>query len=247
VERARAKEYATLTGNMHTDLHECLGHASGKLLPGISKDNLKAYGSTIEEARADLFALYYIADKKMVELGLLPNDTAYMTEYYTYVMNGLMTQLTRIKPGKDIEESHMRNRSLIAHWCYENGKAENVIEIKQKDGKTYIVVNDYAKLRVLFGSLLKEIQTITSTGNFAAARDLVEKYGVKVDKTLHEEILARYEKLKLAPYKGFVNPVLTAKTDKKGNITAIEVSYNENYVEQQLRYSKEYSFLPVNN
>jgi dipeptidyl-peptidase-3 len=247
VERARAKEYGTLTSNMHTDLHECLGHASGKLLPGISKDNLKAYGSTIEEARADLFALYYIADKKMVELGLLPNDSAYMTEFYTYIMNGLMTQLTRIKPGKDIEEAHMRNRSLIAHWCYEKGKAENVIEFKQRDGKTYVAVNDYPKLRTLFGNLLKEIQTITSTGDFSAARDLVETYGVKVDKDLHNEVLARYEKLKLAPYKGFVNPVLAAKTDKNGKITAIEVSYSENYVEQQLRYSKEYSFLPVMN
>ncbi|GHV45373.1 dihydrofolate reductase [Bacteroidia bacterium] len=246
-ERARAKEYGSLTGNLHTDLHECLGHASGKLLPGISKDNLKAYGSTIEEARADLFALYYIADPKMVELGLLPNDSAYMTEFYTYIMNGLMTQLTRIKPGKDIEEAHMRNRSLIAHWCYEHGKAENVIEFKEKEGKTYVAVNDYAKLRTLFGSLLKEIQTITSTGNFTAARELVEKYGVKVDQNLLSQVLERYATLKVKPYKGFVNPVYTAKTDKQGKIVDIQISYNENYIEQQLRYSKEYGVLPVKN
>ncbi|MDR2824806.1 MAG: dipeptidyl peptidase 3, partial [Prevotellaceae bacterium] len=247
IERARAKEFGTLTGNLHTDLHECLGHASGKMLAGVSKDNLKAYGSTIEEARADLFALYYIADPKMVELGLLPNDSAYMTEFYTYITNGLMTQLTRIKTGKDIEEAHMRNRSLIAHWCYEKGKAENVIEFKEKDGKTCVVVNDYTKLRKLFGDLLKEIQTIVSTGNYTAARELVEKYGVKVDKKLHSEILARYEKLKVKPYKGFVNPVYTAKTNKSGKITAIEIAYGENYIEQQLRYSKEFGVLPVNN
>ncbi|MDR1652259.1 MAG: dipeptidyl peptidase 3 [Prevotellaceae bacterium] len=246
-ERARAKEYGPLTGNLHTDLHECLGHASGKLEAGVSKDNLKAYGSTIEEARADLFALYYIADPKMVELGLLPNDSAYMTEFYTYIMNGLMTQLTRIKPGKDIEEAHMRNRALIAHWCYEQGKAENIIEFKEKDGKTYVVVNDYDKLRTLFGHLLKEVQTITSTGNFAAARSLVETYGVKVNQTLLNQVIERYATLKIKPYKGFVNPVYTAKTDKNGKIIDIEVAYTENYTEQQLRYSKEYGFLPVNN
>ncbi|MCL1868190.1 MAG: dipeptidyl peptidase 3 [Paludibacter sp.] len=242
-ERNIVKEYGSLTSNLHTDLHECLGHASGKLKAGISKDNLKAYGSTIEEARADLFALYYIADPKMIELNLLPNDSAFKAEYYTYIMNGLMTQLTRILPDKNIEEAHMRNRSLIAHWVYERGKAENVVEFKQKDGKTYVVINDYAKLRTLFGELLNQIQTITSTGDFEAARSLVEQYGVKVDKTLHAQVLERYKKLNLAPYKGFVNPVFTAKTDKNGNITDVTISYTENYVEQQLRYSKQYSFL----
>ncbi|MDR2854247.1 MAG: dihydrofolate reductase, partial [Prevotellaceae bacterium] len=202
---------------------------------------------TIEEARADLFALYYIADPKLVELGLLPNDSAYKAEFYSYIMNGLLTQLIRIQPGKDIEEAHMRNRSLIAHWCYEKGKADNVIEMKQKDGKTYVLVNDYEKLRTLFGKLLSEIQTITSTGDFSAARTLVENYGVKVNLQLHNEALARYEKLNLKPYKGFVNPVLTAKTDKTGKIVAVEVTYKESYVEQQLRYSKDYSFLPIFN
>lgn len=242
-ERNIVKEYGSLTSNLHTDLHECLGHASGKLLAGISKDNLKAYGSTIEEARADLFALYYIADPKMLELKLLPNDSAYKAEYYTYMMNGLMTQLTRILPDNNIEEAHMRNRALIANWVYERGKAENVVEFKQKDGKTYVVVNDYAKLRTFFGELLNQIQTITSTGNYQVARLLVEQYGVKVDKTLHVQILERYKQLNLAPYKGFVNPVFTAKTDKEGNITNVTISYTENYVEQQLRYSKQYSFL----
>jgi len=242
-ERNIVKECGLLTSSLHTDLHECLGHGSGKMLPGISKDNLKAYGSPIEEARADLFALYYIGDPKMLELNLLPNDSAYKAEYYTYMMNGLMTQLTRIKLGNNIEQAHMRNRALIANWVYEHGKAENVVEFKEKDGKTYVVVNDYVKLRALFGKLLNQIQTITSTGNFQAARSLVEQYGVKIDKTLHAQVLERFEKLNLAPYKGFVNPVYTAKTDKNGNITDVTVSYTENYVEQQLRYSKQYSFL----
>ncbi|MCL2597486.1 MAG: dipeptidyl peptidase 3 [Paludibacter sp.] len=245
-ERNIVKEYGSLTSNLHTDLHECLGHASGKLMSGISKDNLKAYGSTIEEARADLFALYYIADHKMIELNLLPNDSAYKAEYYTYMMNGLMTQLTRILPDNNIEEAHMRNRALIANWVFERGKTDNVVEFKEKDGKTYVVINDYARLRNLFGELLYQIQTITSTGDYQAARQMVEQYGVKVNKTLHAEVLKRYKELNLAPYKGFVNPVFTAITDKNGNITDVTISYSENYVDQQLRYSKDYSFLGKN-
>ena len=246
-ERNRAKEFASLTNNLHTDLHECLGHGSGKLLPGTDPNALKAYDSTIEEARADLFGLYYIGDPKLVELGLLPSNEAYKAEYYQFLMNGLMTQLTRIKPGKNIEEAHMRNRQLIADWVYEKGKTENVVEFKVRDGKTYIVVNDYEKVRKLFGQLLAEIQRIKSTGDFAGGRDLVEKYAVKVNPTLHKEVLARYEKLNLAPYKGFVNPVYTAITDKKGKITDVQVSYNENYVDQNLRYSRDYSKLPTYN
>lgn len=246
-EREIAREYGSITDNLHTDLHECLGHASGKLLPGVSKDNLKAYASTIEEARADLFALYYIADSKIVELGLLPNDSAYKAEYYKFMMNGLMTQLTRIKPGNNIEEAHMRNRQLIASWVYEKGKPENVVEKRVKDGKTYMVINDYDKLRKLFGDLLFEVQHITSTGNFDAARKLVETYAVKVDPELHKEILDRYAKLNLAPYKGFVNPVYTLEKDKNGKVIDISLSYGEGYIEQQLRYSKNYSFLPTFN
>lgn len=246
-ERERAKEYASMTNNLHTDLHECLGHGSGKLLPGVDPDALKAYGSTIEEARADLFGLYYMGDPKIVELGLLPNKEAYKAEYYQFLMNGLMTQLTRIKPGKSIEEAHMRNRQLIAGWVYEKGKAENVIEFKLRDGKTYVVVNDYEKVRKLFGQLLAEIQRIKSTGDFAGGRDLVEKYAVKVDGKLHAEVLNRYEKLNLAPYRGFVNPVYSLVKNKKGEITDVTISYNENYIDQHLRYSKEYSSLPTYN
>ena len=246
-ERERAKEYASMTNNLHTDLHECLGHGSGKLLPGVDPDALKAYGSTIEEARADLFGLYYIGDPKIVELGLLPNKEAYKAEYYQFLMNGLMTQLTRIKPGKSIEEAHMRNRQLIAGWVYEKGKAENVIEFKVRDGKTYVVVNDYEKVRKLFGQLLAEIQRIKSTGDFAGGRDLVEKYAVKVDGKLHAEVLNRYEKLNLAPYRGFVNPVYSLVKNKKGEITDVTISYNENYIDQHLRYSKEFSSLPTYN
>ena len=246
-ERERAKEYASMTNNLHTDLHECLGHGSGKLLPGVDPDALKAYGSTIEEARADLFGLYYMGDPKIVELGLLPNKEAYKAEYYQFLMNGLMTQLTRIKPGKSIEEAHMRNRQLIAGWVYEKGKAENVIEFKVRDGKTYVVVNDYEKVRKLFGQLLAEIQRIKSTGDFAGGRDLVEKYAVKVDGKLHAEVLNRYEKLNLAPYRGFVNPVYSLVKNKKGEITDVTISYNENYIDQHLRYSKEFSSLPTYN
>jgi dipeptidyl-peptidase-3 len=246
-EREEAKKYSNLTGNLHTDLHECLGHGSGKLLPGVDGDALKAYGSPLEEARADLFALYYLADPKLVELGLLPDNEAYKTEFYHYIMNGAMTQLTRIQPGKEIEEAHMRNRALISNWAIENGKAENVVEMKQRDGKTYVVINDYGKLRTLFGKLLAEVQRIKSEGDYEAGKNLVEKYGVKVNANLHKEALARYEALNIAPYKGFVNPVYTLVTDKKGKVTDVTISYNENYVDQQLRYSRQHSVLPLKN
>ena len=240
-------KYADLTDELHTDLHECLGHGSGKLLPGVDPDALKAYGSTIEEARADLFGLYYVADPKLVELGLLPDTDAYKAQYYTYLMNGLMTQLVRIEPGNQIEEAHMRNRALIARWVFEKGNADKVVELTKKDGKTYVVVNDYAKLRTLFGDLLAEIQRIKSTGDFEAARQLVENYAVKVDPVLHAEVLERYKKLNLAPYKGFVNPKYEAVTDASGNITDVKVTYDEGYAEQMLRYSKDYATLPYVN
>lgn len=243
----RAKKYGSLTNNLHTDLHECLGHGSGKLLPGVSPDALKAYGSPIEEARADLFGLYYMADDKMVELGLLPDEDAYKTAYYQYVMNGLMTQLTRIQPGKNIEQAHMRNRQLIAAWAYEKGKANKVIELKKRDGKTFIVVNDYAKLRDLFAELLAEIQRIKSTGDFDAAKQLIETYAVTVNQEIHTEVLARYKALNIAPYRGFVNPVYSLVKDNAGNISDVKVSYDENYVQQHLRYSKNYSVLPNYN
>ena len=246
-EREYAKKYGTLTDNLHTDLHECLGHGSGKLLPGVDGDALRAYGSPLEETRADLFALYYLADSKLVELGLLPDNEAYKTEYYGYIMNGAMTQLTRIQPGKEIEQAHMRNRALISNWVIENGKADKVVELEQRDGKTYVVVNDYDKLRNLFGELLTEVQRIKSEGDYEAGKNLVEKYGVKVNADLHKEILSRYEALNIAPYKGFVNPVYKLVTDAKGKITDVTVSYNENYVDQQLRYSRQYSALPLKN
>ena len=241
-------KYADLTGELHTDLHECLGHGSGKLLPGVDPDALKAYGSTIEEARADLFGLYYVADPKLVELGLTPNEDAYKAEYYTYLMNGLMTQLVRIEPGNNVEEAHMRNRQLIARWVFEKGAADKVVELVKKDGKTYVVVNDYEKLRELFGKLLSEIQRIKSTGDYQSAHDLVENYAVKVDPALHAEVLERYKKLNLAPYKGFVNPKYEAVVDAAGKITDVKVTYDEGYAEQMLRYSKDYSNLPsINN
>ena len=241
-------KYADLTGELHTDLHECLGHGSGKLLPGVDSDALKAYGSTIEEARADLFGLYYVADPKLVELGLTPNEDAYKAEYYTYLMNGLMTQLVRIEPGNNVEEAHMRNRQLIARWVFEKGAADKVVELVKKDGKTYVVVNDYEKLRELFGKLLSEIQRIKSTGDYQSAHDLVENYAVKVDPALHAEVLERYKKLNLAPYKGFVNPKYEAVVDAAGKITDVKVTYDEGYAEQMLRYSKDYSNLPsINN
>ena len=247
VERKRAKEFASLTNNLHTDLHECLGHGSGKLLPGVDPDALKAYGSTIEEARADLFGLYYMADPKVVELGLLPSAEAFKAEYYGFLMNGLMTQLTRIQPGKDIEEAHMRNRQLIASWVYEHGKDTKAVEFKVRDGETFVVVNDYARVRELFGQLLAEIQRIKSTGDFEAGKELVEKYAVKVDPTLHTEVLTRYKKLNLAPYRGFVNPVYSLVKDDKGKIIDVKISYDENYVDQNLRYSKEHGHLPTFN
>ena len=246
-ERRLIEQYDALTGDLHTDLHECLGHGSGKLLPGVDPDALKAHGSTIEEARADLFALYYLADPKMVELGLVPNAEAYKAEYYGQMMNGLMTQLVRIEPGAIVEEAHMRDRQLIARWAYEHGKADNVVELVKRDDKTYVKINDYEKLRDLFGQLLAEIQRIKSEGDYEAGRQLVETYAVQVDQELHQEILARYESLHLAPYKGFINPVYTAVTDAEGNITDVTISYDESYDEQMLRYSTDYATLPYRN
>lgn len=246
-EKEWIEKYADLTGDLHTDLHECLGHGSGQLLPGVDQDALKAYGSTIEEARADLFGLYYLPDAEMIELGLTPDKDAFKAEYYTYMMNGLMTQLVRIELGNTVEEAHMRNRQLIARWAFEKGAADRVVEWVKKDGKTYVKINDYQKLRDLFGQLLAEIQRIKSEGDFEAARKLVEAYAVKIDPALHAEVLARYEKLHLAPYKGFVNPVYEAVTDENGNITDVKVSYDEGYAEQMLRYSKEFANLPYRN
>ena len=247
VELELLHKYGFITDVLHTDLHEILGHGSGQLMPGVDPDALKAYGSTIEEARADLFGLYYIADPKLVELGIIPSADAYKAEYYRFMMNGLMTQLTRIEPGKTIEEAHMRNRQLIARWVYEKGKADNVVEFKERDGKTFVVVNDYAKLRNLFGQLLAEIQRVKSEGDFNGAKSLVENYAVQVDQKLLAEVLARYKALNLKPYKGFVNPVFEAVTDKDGKITDVKISYNEGYVDQMLRYSKDFSSLPTYN
>ena len=240
------KKYGQFTDDLHTDLHECLGHGSGKLLPGVDPEALKAYGSTIEEARADLFALYYLADAKLVELGLLPDAEAYKASYISQMQNGLLTQVVRIKLGDQIEESHMRDRALIARWAFEKGKGaakdgKDVIEMVKREGETFVKINDYEMLRNLFGQLLAEIQRIKSTGDYNAARDLVENYAVKIDPELHKEILDRYQKLNIAPYKGFVNPVYTAVKDSKGNITDVKVSYEEGYSEQMLRYSKDYS------
>lgn len=246
-EREALKKYGFTTDNLHTDLHECLGHGSGILLPGVDPDGLKAYSSTLEEARADLFGLYYLGDPKLVELGLVPDSEAFKAEYYKYIMNGLMTQLVRIEKGKDVEEAHMRNRQLIAQWAYEHGKAANVIEFKKKDGKTYVVVNDYAALRNLFGALLTEVQRIKSEGDLAAGKNLVEDYAVKVDQPLHAEILERYATLNLAPYKGFVNPVMKEVKNNTGEVTDIILDYTEGYTDQMLRYSKDYSFLPSYN
>ena len=238
-------KYGALCGDLHTDLHECVGHGSGKLMPGVSKDALKEHASTIEEARADLFGLYYLADPKLVELGLLPNEEAFKAGYYQQMMNGAMTQLVRIEPGKDVEEAHMRNRQLIANWVLAHVTPENPeVEIIEKDGKHYLRVNDYQGLRRLYGELLAEIQRITSEGDYAAAKEMVEKYAVKVNQDLHKEILARYQKLNLAPYKGFVNPVYTAVRDAEGNITDVTIDFTEGYVEQHLRYSRDYSPLP---
>jgi dipeptidyl-peptidase-3 len=236
-------KYLFITDNLHTDLHECLGHASGRLLPGVDPDALKAHGSTLEEARADLFALYYLADPKLIELGLLDNPEAYKAEYYKYILNGLMTQLMRIEPGKDVEEAHMRNRKLISEWAYEHGKADNVIEYVKRNGKTFIRINDYAKLRQLFGKLLGEIQRIKSEGDYEAGRDLVEKYAVKVDPAIHNEVLERYSHLNIAPYRGFVNPTYSLVRDADGAITDVTISYDEEYIPQMLRYSRDYRTL----
>ena len=242
-ERQLIKRYGFITDNLHTDLHECLGHGSGKLLPGTDPDALKAYSSTIEEARADLFGLYYLADPKMVELGLVPDQEAYKAEYYKYMMNGLMTQLVRIAKGKDVEEAHMRNRQLIARWTYEHGQRDKVVEIVRREGKSYVVINDYRRLRELFAQLLAEIQRIKSEGDFEAAKQLVESYGVKIDPRLHEEILERYKKLNLAPYKGFVNPVMRLVKNAQGEVTDVTLDYTEGYAAQMLRYSRDYSYL----
>lgn len=234
-------DYLFITDNLHTDLHECLGHGSGKLLPGVDPDALKEHGSTLEEARADLFALYYLADPKLVELGLLDNLEAYKAEYYKFMLNGLMTQLMRIEPGKDIEEAHMRNRQLIARWAYEHGKKDNVVEFVKRDGKTFVKINDYNALRDLFGQLLAEVQRVRSEGDYEAGRKLVLDYAVKVDPAIHNEVLERYSHLDIAPYKGFVNPVYTPVFDSDGNITDVTVSYTEDYTTQHLRYSRDYS------
>lgn len=236
-------DYLFITDNLHTDLHECLGHGSGQLLPGVDPDALKEHGSTIEEARADLFALYYLGDPKLVEMGLLDSPDAYKAQYYSYMLNGMMTQLRRIEPGKDVEEAHMRNRKLIAEWVFEHGRDNNVVELEKIDGKTYLKVNDYEALRGLFGELLAEIQRVRSEGDYAAATNLVETYAVKVDPELHAEILERYAPLNIAPYRGFVNPVYTPVRDASGRITDVTISYPENYVEQMLRYSRDYNGL----
>ena len=236
-------QYLFITDNLHTDLHECLGHGSGQLLPGVDPDALKEHGSTIEETRADLFALYYLADPKMVELGLIDSPEAYKAQYYSYLLNGLMTQLRRIEPGKEVEESHMRNRKLISEWVFEHGKADNVVEIEKIDGKTYLKINDYEAVRRLFGELLAEIKRVRSEGDYATASALVQDYAVKVDPELHAEILSRYAPLNIAPYRGFVNPVYTPVRDAEGRITDVTISYPENYTEQMLRYSRDYNGL----
>lgn len=234
-------KYLFITDNLHTDLHECLGHGSGKLLPGVDPDALKAHGSTLEETRADLFALYYLADPKLVELGLLDNPDAYKAEYYKYMLNGMMTQLMRIEPGKDVEEAHMRNRKLIAEWAYEMGREDNVVELVKIDGKTFIKINDYEKLREIFGKQLHEIQRIKSEGDYEAGRALVEKYAVKVDPQIHKEVLDRYAHLNIAPYKGFVNPTYSLIKNDKGEIIDVKITYGEGYIDQMLRYSRDYS------
>ena len=233
-------KYGDVCDNLHTDLHECLGHGSGRLLPGVDPDALKAYGNTIEEARADLFGLYYIADPKLVELGLTPDLDAFKSQYYTYMMNGLMTQLIRITPGNQIEEAHMRNRALIAHWCLENGDAVRMV---QRDGKTYVEIVDYDGLRQLFARLLAEVQRIKSEGDFEAARLLVERYAVQVDAALHQEVLERYGRLNLAPYKGFINPMMLPVYDQNGQMADVQLYYGESYAHQMLRYSTEYGTL----
>lgn len=244
-ERNRIKTYGFLTDMLHTDLHECLGHGSGQLLPGTDPDALKAYASTLEEARADLFGLYYLADPKMQELGLVPDGEAFKAEYYKYMMNGLLTQLVRIEEGKDVEEAHMRNRQLIARWVFEQGATDKVVELKKREGKTFVVINDYQQLRALFGKLLAEVQRIKSEGDYEAGRSLVENYGVKIDPVLHHEIRERYVRLHLSPYKGFVNPIMREVKDDSGHVTDITLDYTEGYAEQMLRYSRDYSYLSL--
>lgn len=244
-ERNRIKTYGFLTDMLHTDLHECLGHGSGQLLPGTDPDALKAYASTLEEARADLFGLYYLADPKMQELGLVPHGEAFKAEYYKYMMNGLLTQLVRIEEGKDVEEAHMRNRQLIARWVFEQGATDKVVELKKREGKTFVVINDYQQLRALFGKLLAEVQRIKSEGDYEAGRSLVENYGVKIDPVLHHEIRERYVRLHLSPYKGFVNPIMREVKDDSGHVTDITLDYTEGYAEQMLRYSRDYSYLSL--
>ena len=231
---------------LHTDLHECLGHASGRLMPGVDPDALKENGSALEEARADLFALYYLADPKLQELGILDNPNAYQAEYYKYMLNGLMTQLNRIELGNNVEEAHMRNRQLIAKWILENGRkkgkgGKDVVELTKKAGKTYVKINDYPKMRELVGQLLAEVQRIKSEGDYKAGNDLIQKYAVKIDPKLHKEVLQRYSKLDIPPYRGFINPVYTPVTNEEGEITDITISYPENYAEQMLRLSRDYS------
>ena len=246
-DRERAKNYGKLGDDLHTDLHECLGHGSGQLAPGTKGDELRTYSSTLEEARADLFALYYLGDEKLVEIGLIPSLDVAWSQYSDYIMNGYMTQLSRIELGKDVEESHMRNRKLIAEWCYEKGKAENVIELVKENGKTYVVVNDFVKLRKLFGELLCEVQRIKSEGDYEACKALVEGYAVKINPELHKEVIERNKALNIEPYGGFVNPEYELVTDAEGKVTDVKISYPANYVEQHLHYGKEYSFLPSLN
>ena len=242
-DRERMDKYGKLADDLHTDLHECLGHGSGQLAPGVKGGELRSYGSTLEEARADLFGLYYLGDPKLVELGLIPTLDVAKAQYADYVMNGLMTQLARIEPGKNVEESHMRNRKLISEWCYERGKADNVIELVRENGKTYVVVNDFEKLRALFGELLYEVQRIKSEGDFEAGKALVEHYAVTVDPELHAEVLARYSALGIEPYGGFVNPEFEP-VERDGRIVDVKISYPANYAEQMMNYSKNYSWLP---
>lgn len=245
-DRERIDRYGKLADDLHTDIHECLGHGSGQLAPGVKGGELRSYGSTLEETRADLFGLYYLGDEKLVELGLIPSLDVAKAQYAEYIMNGMMTQLARVEPGKDIEESHMRNRKLIAEWCYEQGKADNVIEWVVKEGKTYVVVNDFDKLRTLFGRMLREVQRIKSEGDYEAGRELVERYAVKVDPTLHAEVLARYRALGIEPYGGFVNPEYEL-VERDGKVVDVKISYPNDYEQQMLGYSKNYSYLPSIN
>ena len=245
-DRQRLAEYGGLSDNLHTDIHECLGHGSGQLAPGTKGGELKQYSSTLEETRADLFGLYYLGDPKLIELGLVPSFDAAKAQYAKYIMNGMMTQFTRIELGKNVEESHMRNRKLIAEWCYEHGKADNVIEWVTVDGKKYIVVNDFDKLRELFGEMLYEVQRIKSEGDFEAGRELVEKYAVKIDPELHKEVLERYATLNIQPYAGFINPIYTL-VEEDGKVVDVKIEYPDNYIEQMLYYSNNYSFLPTLN